>query len=296
MNADKKEFYRLSAKRFAASTFIYKVDALVHVEDEDDIWFWRQILSRYRQARYKFLPGSKSEQGRHTTGCIQCLKYKDFLTQRFFICIDSDLRYLLDEDISAKHGILQTYTYSWENHCCFAEKLQQDFAELSGRGDVFDFRVFLCEYSKILYKPFICMLYCERHGLSDFNRESLKHLISLQYRAGDELNNGQKILDKLVEKAKEFIDQVIKKRDIDLREEGLRYASKGLVPENVYLYIRGHALYNLVNSIGNKLCEGLGIDFEQNILKSILPFNGYEALYKIEKDVSILNTIRHSLL
>ena len=48
MNAEKKEFYRLSAKRFAASTFLYKVDALVHVEDKDDIWFWRQILSRYR--------------------------------------------------------------------------------------------------------------------------------------------------------------------------------------------------------------------------------------------------------
>lgn len=295
MNADKKEFYRLTAKRFAASTFIYKVDALVHVEDEDDIWFWRQILSRYRPARYKFLPGSINEYGRHTTGCFQCLKYRDFLTQRFFICIDSDLRYLLNEDISAMHGILQTYTYSWENHCCFAERLQREFMDLTGRGEMFDFRSFLINYSKILYRPFILMLYCERCGLSDFNREIFKRLISIQYRAGDELNDGLSLLNRLAEEVDSIINSIIIENEIDIIAEELRYTDKGLVPDNVYLYIRGHAVYNLINSIGEKLCEGSDVDFEQNILKSPLTLDTYDALFKIEKDIAILNTLPHSL-
>ncbi|MDE5881186.1 MAG: DUF4435 domain-containing protein [Muribaculaceae bacterium] len=295
MNVDKREFYRLAAKRFSASTIIYKVDALVHVEDEDDIWFWRQILSRYRPLRYKFLPGSKNEKARQTTGCLQCLKYKGFLSQRFFVCIDSDLRFLLDEDISASQGILQTYTYSWENHCCFAEKLQHNFAELTGKGDVFDFKVFFSRYSEVLYKPFVLMLYCETHGLLDFNRENFKHLISLQYRLGDENDNGQSILDNLKVQTDNIIDSILKERDIDIWSEGQRYVSKGLLPDNTYLFLRGHSLYNLIKSIGNKLCEGLGVDFEQNILKSILPYSGYDALSKIEKDIAILNTIPYSL-
>ena len=295
MNANKSDFYRLAAKRFAASVFIYKVDSIVHVEDEDDIWFWRQILSRYRHGRYKFLPGSKNVQGRYTTGCLQCLKYRYFLTQRFFICIDSDLRYLLDEDISAMQGILQTYTYSWENHCCFAEKLQQRFMDLTGRGEVFDFRIFLIGFSKILYRPFILMLYCERHGISDFNRESFKRLISIQYRAGFEIDNGQGFMYEFLEKSANIINPVISDREIDIEAEEQRYSGKGLVPDNVYLFIRGHAIYNLVNSIGEKICEGSDVDFEQNILKSLLPFDGYDALSKIKKDIAILNTIPLSL-
>lgn len=63
----------------------------------------------------------------------------------------------------------------------------------------------------------------------------------------------------------------------------------------LFLYVRGHAIYNLVNSIGEKLCEGSDIDFEQNILKSLLPFDGYDALSKIKNDIAILNTLPHSL-
>lgn len=98
----------------AASTLMYGVDSIVHVEDKDDIWFWQQLLAKYRGGRYKFKPATINEKGNRNTGCTQCLKYKGFLSQKFFICIDSDLRYLLEEGISAEDGILQTYTYSWE--------------------------------------------------------------------------------------------------------------------------------------------------------------------------------------
>lgn len=80
MAADKETFFRKAAKGFEASTLLYKVDSLVHVEDRDDIWFWQQLLSKYRTGIYKFLPASSNEKGNRTTGCAQCLKYKDFLS------------------------------------------------------------------------------------------------------------------------------------------------------------------------------------------------------------------------
>ena len=194
MDADKKSFYEKAAKGLAASTLMYGVDSIVHVEDKDDIWFWRQILSKYRPVKYKFMPATTNEKGQRNTGCTQCLKYRGYLSRKFFVCIDSDLRYMLDEDVSAENGILQTYTYSWENHCAFARRLQETFARRTGKGDSFNFELFLKEYSRILYEPFLFMLYNERNGLRGFNRDKFRSIITLQYRQGDEFNYGDAFL------------------------------------------------------------------------------------------------------
>lgn len=58
-----------------------------------------------------------------------------------------------------------------------------------------------------------------------------------------------------------------------MADESVYYETKGLRKENVYLYVRGHCLYNSLVSIGKKLCEGTGMDFEQNILKMPWPLN-----------------------
>lgn len=80
MEADKRDFYAKAAKGLAASARLYNVDAVVHVEDTDDIWFWQQCLSQYRTGHYKFMRATTNEKGTSTTGCTQCLKYKDFLS------------------------------------------------------------------------------------------------------------------------------------------------------------------------------------------------------------------------
>ena len=74
MAVDKHVFFKDVAKRLAASTLLYKVDSVVHVEDKDDIWFWEQLLLKYRPGRYKFKPATMNEKGNRTAGCAQCLK------------------------------------------------------------------------------------------------------------------------------------------------------------------------------------------------------------------------------
>lgn len=278
----------------AASTLMYGVDSIVHVEDKDDIWFWQQLLAKYRAGRYKFKPATTNEKGNRNTGCTQCLKYRGFLSQKFFVCIDSDLRYLLDEAISAEDGILQTYTYSWENHCAFASQLQQTFDKYTHKGKEFDFSVFLSGYSEVVYEAFLLMLYQLKNGLTEFDRDKFRTIISLQYRRGDEKNNGKQFLDRLSLDLQTATKNIKDTCGFNMADESVYYETKGLRKENVYLYVRGHCLYNSLVSIGKKLCEGTGMDFEQNILKNALAFEQYDAISRIKADIGILKTIRRS--
>lgn len=295
MAADKNAYFKDVAKGLAASAKLYKVDSIVHVEDKDDIWFWEQLLPKYRAGRYKFKPATMNEKGNRTTGCTQCLKYKDFLSQKFFICIDSDLRYLFGEDISAANGILQTYTYSWENHCAFASKLQQSFESHTQKSKDFNFTLFLQQYSTIVYKPFLLMLYQEKNNLIDFSRDTFRQCISLQYRKEDEQSNGRQFLERLSSQLLEKTKDVIDNCGFDFEKESAYYTTIGVKEGNSYLYIRGHCLYNSLVSIGTRLCENTGVDFEQNILKAALAFEQYDEISQIKKDILLLNAFRKEL-
>ena len=91
-----------------------KYRSVVHLEDDEDKVFWDTMLQRFRPGNYFYVSYSKSEKGNDTHGCDQCLKFFPYLTDRFFVCIDSDFRYLMGEpDIDSDHYVIQTYTYSW---------------------------------------------------------------------------------------------------------------------------------------------------------------------------------------
>lgn len=293
MRGTRESYYESVARRLAGSAILYGADSVVHVEAEDDIWFWKKTLERYRKGRYIFLPSTKNEYGNWTSGCTQCLKYRNFLSQRFFICIDSDLRILLGEQLEASRGILQTRTYSWENHCVWADGLQERFASSTGKGHIFDFRQFLSEYSGIVYAPMLLMLYQERTGQEEFAREHFRRCISVVYRHGDEKDNGRKLLDCIHER----LDKATAGRSdgFRLHEEEARYATFGLRQDNAYLYVRGHCVYNTVVSIGRKLCEGTGCDFENDILLAGPDYGQYPEMDRIAEDIGTLSSLRKTL-
>lgn len=120
-NAEKHAFYESAAKRFKAELRLRGGTAAVHIENKNDEVFWWKVLhDAYPQGKFRFISGSRSIGGNMTSGCTQCLQYRDFLDRHFWIAIDSDYRYLSEEpNIDAKHFILQTYTYSFENHFCY---------------------------------------------------------------------------------------------------------------------------------------------------------------------------------
>ena len=159
---DRDLYFASAARRFALDAKMFRCRAAVHVENKDDIVFWSTVLKHFRpNDRFHFIAGSRNEFGHETSGVTQCLKYFNYLSPDFFICIDSDYRYLMQEkEMDVAHFVLQTYTYSFENHHCFAEGLD----EVCGRvthipNYIFDFRKFLKDYSRILYPLFIWHLY-----------------------------------------------------------------------------------------------------------------------------------------
>ena len=196
------------------------------------------------------------------------------------------------ENVSANQGILQTYTYSWENHCAFAAKLQWQFDECLQGERTFNFISFLQRYSQIAYKPFLFMLYQERNGLDGFRQGAFRHCITLQYRNGDETNDGVSFLQRMEETLRTATEGIINACGFDFEKENERYSTFGLNETNAYLYVRGHCLYDSLVSIGRKLCEGTTIDFEHNIMKSVLAFDEYNEINKIKTDIGILNSLR----
>lgn len=260
------------------------VRASVHLEAQADVLFWDTVLQRYRPGKYNYIYYSRSRNGDRTSGVCQCLLYRSYLSKRFFICIDSDLRpFYSSSSYRVKHFILQTYTYSWENHYCWSTHLQERFRQVFRRAsDQFDFRDFLMNLSHLLYKPFVRMLYCE-----EGERPSLGQIgqcISMQYKKHMLFDGAKAYLAKVRRNLSQLpgAGEEIPQRFYD------KAARCGLTPDNVYLHFRGHNIYDLVCHLGMVLAGCSHSQFEEDVLLRACPFEEYVEMQKIKKDMEVL--------
>lgn len=254
--------------------------AVIHVEDEDDKRFWINELQNIKAGNYHFVTQSKSERGIESKGCEQCLKYRPYINRQFFICIDSDLRLLRGEEgLTPENYIAQTYAYSWENHSCEAANLEYRFREKVADSE-FSFIYFLKELSYIVYRPLLYLVYCKTPQLSElWNIKLFNKCLPIQLKREELENNGQPYLQKIRQL---FEDKLY---SLSLPEE---FSVEGLTPENAYLHIQGHRLYDLVMNIGTLLCRGKRVAFKSEVLDKDFPNSGYAEIENVHYD---LNTI-----
>ena len=236
------------AKLYRNLALTGRYQAVVHLEDKEDETFWNYQLQSIKPGRYRYLYFSKSNDGKDTRGCEQCLKFRPYLTTRFFICIDSDLRLLRGEtELSAKNFIAQTYTYSWENHLCEASHFNERMKQVQMKID-FDTQAFLTSFSRIVYQP---LLYLIRYGADCrinqlWNVSKFNACIPLQPKRTDLADNGKEYLKTV----QSLFDTAIS----GLTEEPAN-ANGTLNPQNAYLHIQGHQLYKLMLHIGTYLMK-----------------------------------------
>lgn len=254
------------------------IKAVVHLEDSEDTLFWNHQLQNASPAKYLYLPYSKNDRGNDSRGCEQCLRYRPYLTKRFFICIDSDLRQLKgEEDLSADNYIAQTYAYSWENHFCEAEHLQARFSELLPDSD-FNFCAFLQKLSAVVYEPLLYLVHYSRSSElnKQWNVSMFNSCLPLQPKREDIANDGSAYIERVT---KLFGDSI----------EGLQcpavMTNEYLNKENAYLHIQGHQLYKLVLHIGTMLCSGTSVAFKTDILDKAHHANGYSEIDNVQKDL-----------
>ncbi len=251
--------------------------AVVHLEDKEDESFWNEQLQHVRGGRYRYLYYSKNNDGNDTRGCEQCLRFRPYLSERFFICIDSDLRLLKSEEgLTSENHIAQTYTYSWENHQCEATHLCKRINSKLGSSD-FDFESFMTLFSKIVYKPLLYLVYYSRDSKlnSLWNVSKFNACIPLQPNRNDLKDNGRLYLEEV-------------KRRFDVALKGLKEkpdAVECLTESNAYLHVQGHQLFKLVLHIGTLLCKGKNVAFRTDILENGVNTEGYDEIVFLQKDL-----------
>lgn len=253
------------------------IKAVVHLEDKEDESFWKFQLQNSAPGQYHFIHYSKNDNQNDTTGCEQCLNYRPYVNNRFFICIDSDLRLLRNEDgLTADNFIAQTHTYSWENHYCEANYLQQRFSEKVKDSD-FDFRIFLHNLSRIVYLPLLFLVEYKTPALNTvWNITKFNKCIPLQPARKELSDNGALYLQKIKRNFDNALSSFHLPGDFEIA---------GLSPDNAYLHIQGHQLYKLIMHIGSLLCRGQQIAFRSEILDNSLHTSGYDEIDCVQSDL-----------
>lgn len=305
----RERYFQQTAKRFMLDARLLRCRAAIHVENKDDILFWSQVLERFRPGdRFHFIAGSHNENGHETKGVTQCLKYLKWLGPKFLICIDSDYRHLLRErGIDASHFVLQTYTYSFENHLCFTAGLNEVCQRVTTlQNNVFDFRQFLESYSQIVHELFLWHIHFLQTDPKRFPASEFNELVSLNgQRRPDIRDNGRRELNRIRNRARQKVNRLRRAYPrTNVRRLAERYRDIGLTPSTTYLFIRGHNVYDMVHALTREVCKKVlreardrwegprqrvnlfgyrnSIDEE---LKRHIRFGEYPAIQLIERDV-----------
>jgi hypothetical protein len=263
--------------------------ASVHLEDDDDKTFWDAMLQSRHTGQYKFITYSRSRKGNDTKGCEQCLKYRPYLSKQFFICIDSDMRYLLQKpNFDAANYICQTYTYSWENHYCEASALKQRFeVQCPDKAVTFDFQFFLSTLSKAVYKPLLLLLYCQKNEKSDFDLDMFSSCLPKQCKRVELADNGKSLIERINKNFEQYLNSDFAK-SVDFEAESRYCQTLNVNEQNAYLHIRGHNLFDLVAYIGDLLCRGTSVSFKKDVLMNDLPPQTYWQIKKIAEDIAVI--------
>ena len=251
---EKHRFYEIAARRFKAELKLYGATAAIHLENKNDEIFWGKVLKHtYPEGKFRFISSSRSHTGNITCGCTQCLQYLDFLDEKFWIAIDSDYRYL-DEPpfMRPENYVLQTYTYSFENHFCFADNLNLALQKAAYPKSVdFDFGSFLREYSRIIYPLMVWQLYLNYIDRQAFPQSVFHRMLSVNVPMQFWKNNGEVILNVLRDRSKRFQNSMKRRYpDADYTWHEARCNELGVHRDNCYLYVRGHNLYDLIVYMG----------------------------------------------
>lgn len=276
------------ARNLTAGTILAGYDICFRVEDAADIKFWQQLLaSSIRSKKVKFFPFVQSGDKR-ITGKSYIMKHQNQANERYILCVDSDFDYILQKNnFDVNHYILQTYTYSWENHHCWHESLQA--AWLPWQNNIkFDFSIFLQNLSSVIYHAFVVVLTKKRLAHKGFTLSALCNALDkVQANQKDALlNNGEAVLTAIANNISSKLANVNEESDMEIDSTIQRLTEIGANKTNIYLYMQGHSIYNLVCRIGKALMDE---SFEQQVLMpSFSIHNHYQELEKIESDIHYL--------
>lgn len=248
---------------------------VAYVESYDDVFFWSNLLRPLENESTYFevmLPS-------HTSLCkgkkiALANELGPRLGECMIACVDADYDYLMQGTTSTSYEVCRnpyvfhTYAYAIENFQCYAPALHTVcvMATLNDHR-VFDFEMFLKQYSQIIWNLFVWNVWAYRYGAyKQFSLLDFYHIVQLAqlnlYHPEQTLERLRHLVNGKISRLQKQFPQG-KKTFKPLRDELL---SLGLTPETTYLYMRGHDLFDgVVVPVLGAVCEQLRREREREI-------------------------------
>lgn len=247
---------------------------VAYVESYDDIYFWRTILNRFetKERYFEIMLPAQSKLSRGKKSVLKTLLSST--GSDMIACVDADYDFLLQGISPSSYEMLNTpyvfhtYAYAIENLQCYAPSLH-DVCVMTTLNDrhAFNFQTFFADYSRIIYPLFVWSVWLYRHNRYDvMSITDMDHVISIGYANILHIDN---LLSKLMHK----VEQRVKVLRNDFPEVGEEIGalkqelrSLGVLPENCYLYVHGHFLFEKVAiPVLTNVCKLLRKEREEEI-------------------------------
>lgn len=265
--------YFEAANRLASKRSRRRIVA--YVESYDDVFFWRTVLGRFENEHLFFevmLP-SKGALSRGKKSVLMSLIAGN-TGDDMIACVDADYDYMLQgvtptsKTIKESPFVFHTYVYAIENYQCFAPALH-DVCVMVTLNDhsIFDFNDYLKQYSEACYPLFVWSVWAYRTG--NHGRFSITDFCKVIDPGGFSVFAPQHSLNNLRHKVGRKVHSLqlafpkAKASWLALKKE---MEVLGVTPQNTYLYIQGHHIFDtVVVPIMTKVCNLLRQEREREI-------------------------------
>ena len=248
---------------------------VAYVESYDDVFFWSNLLRPLETDRYFFevmLPSRTSLCKGKKIALANELGNR--LGKCMIACVDADYDFLMQghtpasKEVCGNPYVFHTYVYAIENFQCYAPALQTVCVMCTlNDHHLFDFELFLQQYSEIIWPLFVWNIWCYRYGTyKQFSMLDFYHIVQLNdinlFHPEHTLEHLRHLVNAKINRLQKQFPEG-KKTYKPLREELL---SLGLTPQTTYLYMRGHDLFDgIVVPLLSEVCEQLRREREREI-------------------------------
>lgn len=248
---------------------------VAYVESYDDVFFWSNLLRPLETDHYFFevmLPSRTSLcKGKKI---VLANDLGSRLGQCMIACVDADYDFLMQgttpasKEVCGNPYVFHTYVYAIESFQCYAPALQTVCVMCTlNDHHLFDFELFMQQYSEIIWPLFVWNIWCYRYGkYKHFSMLDFYHIVQLNninlYHPEHTLEHLRHLVNAKINRLQRQFPEG-KKTYKPLREELL---SLGITPQTTYLYMRGHDLFDgIVVPLLSEVCELLRREREREI-------------------------------
>lgn len=248
---------------------------VAYVESYDDVFFWSNLLRPLETDHYFFevmLPSRTSLcKGKKI---VLANDLGSRLGQCMIACVDADYDFLMQgttpasKEVCGNPYVFHTYVYAIESFQCYAPALQTVCVMCTlNDHHLFDFELFMQQYSEIIWPLFVWNIWCYRYGMyKHFSMLDFYHIVQLNninlYHPEHTLEHLRHLVNAKINRLQRQFPEG-KKTYKPLREELL---SLGITPQTTYLYMRGHDLFDgIVVPLLSEVCELLRREREREI-------------------------------